>query len=100
MASSLRTYGEWALVTGASAGIGMTFARRLATQGINVALVARRADRLQSLADELTRTDGIQARVVSEDLEREGAVERIESRVADLPIGILINNAGFSMVGR
>jgi uncharacterized protein len=100
MASSLRRYGEWALVTGASAGIGMTFARQLATQGINVALVARRADRLTRLADELTRGHGIQARVVADDLEREGAIERIAARVADLEIGILINNAGFSMVGR
>jgi short-subunit dehydrogenase len=100
MATSLRTYGEWALVTGASAGIGSVFARRLATQGINVALVARRTDRLEALAGELTRTAGVQARVVAEDLEREDVVERIAARVADLPIAILVNNAGFSMHGR
>ena len=100
MATSLRTYGEWALVTGASAGIGAVFARRLATQGINVALVARRADRLEALAEELTRTAGVQTRVVAEDLDREGVVERITERVAGLPIGILVNNAGFSMHGR
>ena len=98
--SSLMSYGEWALVTGASAGIGTAFATRLATQGINVVLVARRADRLEALADALGRANRVQTRVVPEDLERDGAVERIEARVADLPIGILVNNAGFSAVGR
>ena len=96
---SLQRYGEWALVTGASAGIGMEFARRLAADGVNVALVARRVDRLEQLAAELGQR-GVQTRVVAADLERDGAVERIEQIVADLPIGILINNAGFSMVGR
>ena len=95
----LQRYGEWALVTGASAGIGVAFARRLAADRLNVVLVARRVDRLEELAAELGRR-GVATRVVSEDLEREGAVARIEQRVADLPIGILVNNAGFSMVGR
>src|SRR5580765_8309901 len=95
----LQRYGEWALVTGASAGIGVAFARRLAADGVNVALVARRVDRLEELAAELGRR-GVATRVVPEDLERDGAVARIEQRVADLPIGILVNNAGFSMVGR
>ncbi len=98
--ASLRAYGDWALVTGASAGIGVAFARRLATQGINVALVARRVDRLEQLAENLRRSHGVETRVVPEDLEREGAIERIAERVADLEIGILVNNAGFSMVGR
>jgi hypothetical protein len=98
--SSLRSYGEWALVTGASAGIGMAFARKLATLGINLVLVARRADRLAQLAEELGRVHGVQTRVVPEDLELDGAVERIEERVADLEIGVLVNNAGFSRVGR
>ena len=100
MAGSLRAYGDWALVTGASAGIGATFARRLAAQGINLVLVARRADRLQSLAAELGRAAGVEARVVAEDLERDGVVDRIVERVGDLPVGILVNNAGFSMHGR
>ena len=98
--TSVRSYGDWALVTGASAGIGMAFARRLATQGINQVLVARRAQRLREVADELERAHRIQTRIVAEDLEREGAIERIEAAVADLPIGILINNAGFGAAGR
>jgi short-subunit dehydrogenase len=97
---SARSYGEWALVTGASAGIGMVFARRLAAQGMSLVLVARRADRLRALAEELGRAHGVKTRVIAEDLARDGAVERIEQQVAPLEIGVLVNNAGFSMVGR
>ena len=98
--ASLKSYGQWALVTGASAGIGTVFARKLAAEGLNVILVARRADRLEALAAELGRTHGVQTRVVPIDLDREGAVERIEARVADIEVGVLVNNAGFSTVGR
>ncbi|HLK12353.1 MAG TPA: SDR family oxidoreductase [Candidatus Binatia bacterium] len=96
----LTSYGAWGLVTGASAGIGMAFARRFAAEGLNVALVARRADRLAALADELTRRHGVQTRVVPEDLSQAGAAERIVERTADLEVGLLVNNAGFSAVGR
>src|SRR5690348_6177415 len=98
--ASLRTYGDWALVTGASAGIGAVFASRLAADGVNVVLVARRVDRLEALAAELSRAHGVQTRVVAEDLERDDATARIAERTADVPIGILVNNAGFSAVGR
>src|SRR2546422_6085333 len=98
--ASLKSYGEWALVTGASAGIGTAFARELVAQSVNVVLVARRADRLEALAAELREKHGVKTRVVPEDLERDGAAERLLEWVRDLEIGILINNAGFSMVGR
>src|SRR5947209_5336127 len=98
--ASLKSYGEWALVTGASAGIGTAFARELAAQSVNVVLVARRADRLEALAAELREKHGVKTRVVPEDLERDGAAERLLEWVRDLEIGILVNNAGFSQVGR
>src|SRR5437667_66045 len=98
--ASLKSYGEWALVTGASAGIGAAFARKLAAQSVNVVLVARRADRLEALAAELRERHGVKTRVVPEDLERDGAAERLLEWVRDLEIGILVNNAGFSTVGR
>jgi hypothetical protein len=98
--AALASYGEWALVTGASAGIGQAFARRLAAERINLVLVARRAERLQALADDLGRRHGVRSRVVPQDLAEEDAAERIADQVTDLEIGILVNNAGFSAAGR
>jgi len=92
-------YGEWALVTGASAGLGAEFARALGRQGISCVLTARRAERLEELAGELAGL-GVETRVVPLDLARAGAVDELLAAVRDLPIAILINNAGFGGVGR
>ena len=97
---ALGSYGKWALVTGASAGIGAAFARRLAADKLGVVLVARRVERLESLAAELTRTHGVPTRVVAQDLAVDGAAERVAAAVEDLEIGILVNNAGFGAAGR
>jgi short-subunit dehydrogenase len=94
------TYGEWALVTGASAGIGAAFARRFAADKLGVVLVARRVERLEALASELARTHGVPTRVVAQDLAAEDAAERVAAAVQDLEIGILVNNAGFGAAGR
>ena len=98
--AELKRYGDWALVTGASAGIGMAFAHRLAAERLNLALVARRADRLEKLADELRRRHGIRTRVIAQDLGADGAAERVAEAARDLEVGVLINNAGFSAAGR
>jgi uncharacterized protein len=85
-----------ALVTGASAGIGATFARRLGGKGYKLILVARRRERLESLAQELGG-----AEVLAADLTREADLKRVEDRIAAAPnLELLINNAGFATAGR
>ena len=92
-------YGPWALITGASAGLGAEFARQLAARGLHIALVARRKDRLDALAEQLQTSHGIQTRTIAEDLTADGACARVASAVSDLDIGLLINNAGFGLSG-
>ncbi len=93
-------YGEWALVTGASAGIGAEFARALAKEGCSIVLTARREERLRSLADELEKNCNVATRVVAVDLAQVGGAEQLAEGVQDLEIGVLVNNAGFGYAGR
>jgi short-subunit dehydrogenase len=93
-------YGEWALVTGASAGIGAAFARALAADGISCVLTARREERLRELAGELESRCGVKTRVVGVDLGAPGGAEALLRAVSDLEIAILVNNAGVGGAGR
>ena len=93
------SYGPWALVTGASSGIGEQFARQLARRGLNVLLVARRRERLEALAGELTRRRGPQAEVIAVDLGEATAVDQVLAAVADRDIGLVVSNAGFGLKG-
>ena len=93
-------YGEWALVTGASAGIGAEFARALALEGMNCVLVARREDRLRALADELERTCKVETRVVEADLSTVRGIDKVVRDVRGLDIAMLVNNAGIGYAGR
>jgi uncharacterized protein len=92
-------YGPWAVVTGASDGIGRDFARRLAEAGVHLVLVARRADVLEALAGELARGSGVSTRVLPLDLSRSGAVEALVSETRDLDVGLLVACAGFGTSG-
>ncbi|MEM7033143.1 MAG: SDR family NAD(P)-dependent oxidoreductase [Chloroflexota bacterium] len=87
-------YGPWAIVTGASAGIGAEFARQIAGKGVNVVLVARRRPLLETLAQELHQDYGIEARAVSVDLTRPDFLSLLQEATSDLEINLLINNAG------
>lgn len=93
--------GKWALVTGASAGIGEAFARALAAKGANLILTARRGDRLAALAATLKETFGTRSIVVEADLSRPEAPQRIEAAIsaAGARVDILINNAGYGLPG-
>lgn len=87
-----------ALITGASAGIGASFARQLAAQGFTLLLVARRVDRLKALAQELIDAHGIECKVFAADLTDASAPRDIMAYAAEqgLCIDLLINNAGLS----
>ena len=93
--------GRWALVTGASAGLGADFARLLAEQGCNVVLVARRQDRLEQIAREITMTSGVQTLVRPTDLTRPDAPLELyrELQSKGIQVHVLINNAGFGNFG-
>lgn len=88
-----------ALVTGASAGIGAAFARAYAAKGYDVALVARRADRLEALASELSAAHGIEAFAIPQDLGAWDACEAVMAAVTarGRAVDALVNNAGFSI---
>lgn len=89
-----------ALITGASAGIGATFARTLAGRGCDLILVARREDRLDALAAEL-RSRGAHAEVLPADLTKEEDLARVAARIASEDrLDLLINNAGFGTRGK
>jgi uncharacterized protein len=87
-------YGPWALVTGASSGIGEEFARQAAASGINVVLVARREERLREVAAELTARYEVQARVAALDLGRDQILGPVREATDDLDIGLVVSNAG------
>jgi uncharacterized protein len=90
-----------ALVTGASAGIGRELARLLAADGHDLVLVARRRDRLEELAADLSRASGVRANALSADLSDPAAPRRLvdELGARGLEIEVLVNNAGFGANG-
>ena len=100
MASLKDLSGKWALVTGASAGIGVALARELARNGAKLILTARRKDRLEALAAELT-AQGTEVRIVLADLTRPDAPQAVYDATvgAGLAVEIVINNAGLGQYG-
>ena len=90
----------FALVTGASSGIGEAFARRLASQGFNLILLARRKDRLHELAAELEQKHGRPVEVLAADLSIDSDIQRVEKHIQQLAhLDLLVNNAGYGMSG-
>src|ERR1700687_3480152 len=93
--------GKWSLVTGASAGIGVALARELAAGGANLVLTARRKERLEKLAQELSAAHKIRAEVFAADLAQPDAPQQIFTftLAKQIEIDLLVNNAGFGGYG-
>ena len=89
-----KRFGPWALVTGASSGIGREFARQIAASGINIVLVARREDLLNETGVEFSKRYRVEHRVVVLDVSREDFIGRLASTTDDLDIGLVVSNAG------
>jgi hypothetical protein len=100
MANSQQFHGKWALITGASAGIGAALARELANHGAKLILTARRKERLDSLAAELS-AKGTETRIVVADLNDPAAPQQIfdATEGAGIQVDILVNNAGLGQFG-
>jgi len=89
-----KRFGPWALVTGASSGIGKEFAQQIAASGINIVLVARREDLLKEVGVEFSKRYGVEHRVVVLDVSREDFIRQLASATNDLDIGLVVSNAG------
>lgn len=93
-------FGPWALITGASSGIGREFARQIAASGIDTVLVARRRALLEELGRSLTDQYGTRYRVVEADCAKPDLIARLADATADLDIGLVVSNAGTAEPGR
>lgn len=92
-------FGPWAIVTGASTGIGKEFARQLAAEGFNLVLIARRLALLENLGEQLNKQFGIQFKAIEADLAELASIEKVTKETDDLDIGLLISNAGTGKPG-
>ncbi|HEY3838258.1 MAG TPA: SDR family oxidoreductase [Bryobacteraceae bacterium] len=89
-----------ALITGASAGLGVTFARKLAQAGHNVILVARRRDRLEQVAADIARDYRVQTDILVADLATDTGIQTVADHIRAIPdLAVLVNNAGFGTKG-
>jgi uncharacterized protein len=92
-------FGPWALVTGASSGIGKEFTRQIAASGINVVLVARRDALLSELGRAISQEFDVQYRALAMDLSQEGFIAGLADATHDLDIGLVVSNAGTANPG-
>ena len=99
MTSFRDSYGPWALVAGASEGIGAAFAESIAARGLNLHLLARRAEPLEALAGKLRAAHGVLVRTAPADLGSPGILDDVRRAVGDTEVGLLVYNAAYSLIG-
>jgi len=99
MSAFRERYGPWALVAGASAGLGEAFARALAARGLHLLLLARRQDALDALAADLRQRYSVEVRVEAIDLAQPAVGERAVALASGVAVGLLVYNAAHSVIG-
>lgn len=92
-------YGPWALVTGASSGIGEAFAYAIAEQGINIILLARREHELDRVRTEVVEKYGVECEMFAVDLAVPSFIDQLETFLGDRELGLVVSNAGYNPVG-
>jgi len=95
----IQKYGQWAVVTGASSGIGEEFTYQLSAAGINLVLIARSENKLMAIAEKIKDNSNVEVRVVCTDLSNDGFIQDIVAVTNDIDVGLLINSAGFAVTG-
>ena len=95
-----RRFGPWAVITGASSGIGKEFARQIAASGVHVALVARREPLLRTVGAECSQAFGVEHRIIPLDLSEPDFLPVLADATRDLDVGLVVSNAGTGSPGR
>jgi len=92
----LKEYGEWAVVTGATDGIGKEYAKQLAADGLNIVLISRSKNKLEAVSSEIKESFNVKVKTITYDFSNTSDYEEIQEVLKDLDIGILINNVGMA----
>ena len=95
----VHNFGPWALIAGASEGLGEAFAREIANQGINVALIARRKGLLNKLCKDIEKEYQVETKAIVLDLSSDKMLDEIKKETIDLEIGLVVYNAALSPIG-
>jgi uncharacterized protein len=95
-----RRYGPWAVIAGASEGLGAEFARQIASRGVNVALVALDRERLEAVGSELRLAHGVEVRTAAFDLASTDVAGSMDALTSGLDVGLLVYNAAYAPIGR
>jgi short-subunit dehydrogenase len=93
-------YGTWALITGASSGIGLELAKLLAEAGFNLIINSRHEDKLQAVKEQLSQTAKIEIKIVACDVSDEEGVQKLKEAATGIDIGLLVASAGFGTSGK